>query len=60
MGRLDNERPGMVWLLAIRIPAVCHHTESRFVSNAARIAVASSQGSFKENDGRRVFLPDAM
>jgi hypothetical protein len=60
VGRLDNDRPGMVWLLAISVPVACGHTESRSVSNATRIAVTSSQGSLLENDGRRVFLPDAM
>jgi hypothetical protein len=60
MRRLDNDRPGMVWLLAISVPAACRHTESRFVSNAARIAAVSSQARFRENDGRRVFLPDVM
>jgi hypothetical protein len=32
MGRLDNIRPGMVWLLAISVPVAFLHTESRPVS----------------------------
>jgi hypothetical protein len=44
MGRLDNDRPGMVWLLAIGVP----------------VAVASSRARFLENDGPRAFLPGAM
>ena len=60
MGRLDNDRPGMVWLLAISVPAACHHTESRFVSNATWVPSCRAKARFRENDGRRMFLPNAM
>jgi hypothetical protein len=33
-GRLNNVRPGMVWLLAIGVPIALRHAESRLVSSA--------------------------
>jgi hypothetical protein len=34
LGQRNNDRPGMVWLLAISVPIAFRHAESRLVSNA--------------------------
>jgi hypothetical protein len=55
LGRRDNERPGMVWLLAISVPDAFHHAGSRRDRRHA-----DCQGRLEENDGGAAFLPSAM
>jgi hypothetical protein len=56
LGRRNNIRPGMVWLLAIRVPIAFRHTELRSVSSAAGDAVPSPRlVSWKTTDTGRFF-----